>query len=133
MQTQMEWATFPGRPYGYKAAENEVRVTMRPDATFYLNAKAHAALGHPKHVELLYDAARRTIGIKPGNPDAANTFRLVDHAGRGKYRRINAAAFCRHFRIRTDRTILFHAATMDNDNVLHLDLTQTVAVSRGAR
>lgn len=133
MHEDMEWEKFSGRPYGQKAAVDEVRVTLRPDSTIYLNAKAHAALGHPKHVELLYEPKRRTIGIKAGRPDAENTFPLVDHARRGKYRRINAAAFCRQFRIRVDRTVLFHAAALDKHKVLHLDLTQTVAVGRGAR
>jgi len=133
MHEDMEWEKFSGRPYGQKAAVDEVRVTLRPDSTIYLNAKAHELLGHLNEVELVYSKKRRTIGIKAPEPDATNTFPVVDHARRGKYRRINAAAFCREFRIRFDRTVLFHAAALDKDKVLHLDLTQTVAVGRGAR
>jgi hypothetical protein len=46
---------------------------------------------------------------------------------------IAAAAFCHHFRIKPTSTLLFQNVDIDNERVMHLDLMNTVTVTRGAR
>jgi hypothetical protein len=128
----MNWKRFPGRPNSNKAKPSDVRITMNHNSVMFINTKAHETLGSPDTVELIYEDEKRVIGVLAGDPEAANTF-PVSYNPKSKVRCIYAAAFCRHFDINIDRTILFTTAALDEDNVLRLDLEQTVAVGRGAR
>jgi hypothetical protein len=125
-----KWETFNGKPFS-RLSRNEVRVTLGPRRTIYLNGRAHEALGRPGAVELLYDGNRRVIGIKPTDMRRSNAFPVRNQTGH--YRHISAAAFCQHFRIRPTATMLFQNVEIDDQGVMELDLTNTVTVTRGAR
>lgn len=48
-------------------------VTIQKRGLMSLNRAAHALIGSPEHVELLYDADRRMVGLRPteaSNPNA---------------------------------------------------------------
>jgi len=92
---------------------------------------AYAALGQPGAVEMLYDGNRRIIGLKPTDPRRHNAFIVKNH--HGNYKRISAAAFCQHFRLKYQRTLLFENAEIDNEGVMLLDLGKVIEVTRGAR
>src|SRR5882724_5089796 len=100
------WETFEGRQHG-QTARREARVTLGHKGTFYLNGIAYDALGAPAAVEMLYDGNRRIIGLKPIDPRKRNAFAIRPHGKSGNYKRISASAFCTHFRLRTDGTVLF--------------------------
>ncbi len=67
------------------------------------------------------------------NPYLANSnaFPVVHHSY--NYYRISAAAFCHHFRIKPRATMLFQNVDLDPEDVMTLDLMNTVTVTRGAR
>jgi len=126
-----EWEKFTGRQFGRKARE-DVRVTLGKKGNIYLNGKAYDALGRPAAVELLFKGNSRIIGLKPTDIRRSNAFTVRNHTA-GNYKRISAAAFCQHFRIRPTATMLFQDVDIDNSGVMHLDLTNTITVTRGAR
>ena len=72
------------------------------------------------------------IGLKKTDIRRANAFTVRNHTA-GNYKRISAAAFCQHFRIRPKATLLFQNVDIDNYGVMSLDLTNTITVTRGAR
>src|SRR6266404_7535387 len=124
--------SFEGMQHG-RTALNEPRVTLGQKGTFYLNGIAYQALGEPVAVEMLYDGNRRIIGLKPTNPAKRNAFVIKAHGKNGNYKRISAAAFCTHFRIRLQNTVLFEDVGVDHDGVMRLDLGNVITVGRGAR
>ncbi len=126
------WDTFEGRQYS-TSARKELRVTLGQKGTFYLNGIAFEVLGSPPAVEMLYDSNGRVIGLKPTDGRKRNAFVIKHHGKSGNYKRISAAAFCTHFRIRTQETVLFEGVDLDNDGVMLLDLSKTIYVGRGAR
>lgn len=126
-----QWETFEGRQYQHRA-RREPRVTLGRKGTFYLNGDAFEVLGEPGAVELLYDGNRRIIGLKPTDPRKLNAF-VIKHHGTGRYKRISAAAFCQHYRLRLDGTYLFDGVDLDHDGVLLLDMAKMITVGRGAR
>jgi hypothetical protein len=105
---------------------------MRHDSTIYLNNKAFETLGSPNAVELIYEEEQKIIGMLAGDPTAKNTF-PISYNEKNKVRCIHAAAFCHHFGIKIDKTILFPTAALDDEKILRLELKETVAVGRGAR
>ncbi|MEQ1605422.1 MAG: hypothetical protein ABL999_11205 [Pyrinomonadaceae bacterium] len=127
-----QWTKFEGRQHG-RTARREMRVTIGPRHTIYLNGMAFDAIDRHPAVEMLYDGNRRIIGIKPVDPHKSHAFRVKKHGSSGDYHRISASAFCQNFRLRIDRTLLFEGAELDDNGVLLLDLNRTVTVGRGAR
>jgi hypothetical protein len=123
------WEKFNGRPYG--SVRDDMRVTLAKKCNIYINGKAYDALGRPGAVELLFDGNRRIIGLKPIDARRTNAFPVHNHTAR--YKRIAAAAFCHHFRIKPTSTMLFQNVDIDPEGVMHLDLMNTVTVTRGAR
>ncbi|MBK9214998.1 MAG: hypothetical protein IPM59_05275 [Chloracidobacterium sp.] len=125
-----KWELFQGRPYGRKSNAGP-RVTLGQKGVFYLNRRAFELIGEPKAVEMLFDGGQRLIGVRPSDPKKPNAFPVRLHSG-GNYRQINAAAFCHHYRIRTEKTVLFERFAVVR-GVLTLDMEQTTVVSKGAR
>lgn len=128
----MRWETFEGQQYR-TTARKEPRVTLGYKGTFYLNGVAFEALGTPAAVEMLYDGNRRVIGLRPVDIKKRNAFVIKHHGTKGNYKRISAAAFCTHYRIRTPETVLFDGVDLDTDGVMLLDLSRTIKVGRGSR
>ena len=107
-------------------------MTLGAKGTFYLNGIAFDALDRPAAVEMLFEGNHRLIGLKPTDPKKHNAFAVKHHGRGGNYRRISAAAFCSHFRLKFQRTLLFEHVDLDNDGVMVLDLGKVVEVSKGA-
>jgi hypothetical protein len=125
------WSIFEGRAYG-RAKSDEIRVTLSDRAVFYLNKAAFEVLGGPAAVELMYDGNRRIIGMKATDARKRNAFPLKKHVN-GNYRKVNASAFIRHFRMRLDGTSLFDGADITPEGILELPMSSIVIVGRGAR
>ena len=120
---------FHGKPYG--AGKGEIRITLNHKKVFVLNGKAVDALKNASHVKLFFDAGRKVIGLRRTDPNHPNAFRLNSFRS-SRHRTITAASFCAHFGISPEHTVLFQDAKVEGDMVT-LDLTRTVNVSRGAR
>ncbi len=127
-----QWITFEGRQHR-TLARREPRVTLGHKGTFYLNGIAYELLGSPAAVEMLFDGNRRIIGMRPIDPRKRNAFSVKHHGKGGSYKRISAAAFCRHFRLKTAETVLFEEIDVDNEGIMKLDLARVTRVGRGSR
>ena len=126
-----EWNVFTGRQFG-RSAKKEARVTLGSFGTFYLNTPAFVEMGSPAAVELLFDAGRRRIGLRPVTPMLPHAFKIVPHT-KGGYQRLSAAAFCHHHEIFFKGTLLFHDVRIDDSGMMTLDLVNATVVTRGAR
>jgi len=120
---------FQGKQYG--ASRHEIRVTLNKQRVFVLNAKAVEALKNPSFVKLYFDEPRGLIAMRRVEGGHPNAFQVKDATSRS-IRRINAAAFCAHFKIHVDHTTQFLTPRMEGD-MLTLDMNKTATVSRGAR
>lgn len=127
-----KWETFEGQQFRLEA-RRVPRVTLGRKGTFYLNGIAYKALGSPSAVEMLFDGNERIIGIKATDAGKRNAFLIKDHGKAGSYKRISAAAFCTHYRIKTRSTMLFNGVDLDDDGVMILELARTTFVSRGSK
>lgn len=126
-----DWTTFTGRAYG-RARSEEIRVTLSDRAVFYMNKAAFDVMGQPAAVELKYDGNRRIIGMLPTDARHRNAFLVKSHCN-GNYRKINAGAFCHHFRLRLEGTNLFDGADFTPEGILELPMDSMITVGRGAR
>jgi hypothetical protein len=124
------WTKFEGSPNGMR--RGEPRVTMHKVKTILLNKVMFEAIGSPAAVEMYFDAPRNMIGLKPADKNLRSAF-PVKPKGNGTHRLIAAGAFCTHFGIKVEGTILFQRPFIDRDGTLELDLTKTTTIGRGAR
>ena len=74
---------------------------------------------------------RQAVTEDRGTARRTNAFPVHNHTAR--YKRIAAASFCHHFRIKPTSTVLFQNVEIDPEGVMTLDLMNTVTVTRGAR
>ena len=124
------WTKFEGKPYG--AEQDAARVTLGPKKNIMLNEVAYEALGAPAAVEFMFEENRKVIGLKPIDARRSNAFPIKPRKG-SRHRVIRAAAFCTHFGINVDRTVLFNDVDIDNDGVMTLEVAKAINISRGAR
>lgn len=120
---------FEGRQTA--AGRNEIRVSLNRKKVFVLNPKAYKALGNPEAVKLFFDEGRKVIGMRAATAELSNAFSLK-RGGSGRHQIVLAAPFCTHFGIRVEGTVKFLNPEMDGD-MLTLDITKTVNVTRGSR
>ena len=124
------WTVFEGAQGGRR--EEKARVTLSPNRTFGLNEHAYRAIGSPAAVEMMYDAGRHMIGLRPCDPQKKNAF-LVKSRLKGKHFQISSGAFLNHFDIKAERTMRFERVDVEPDGTLALDLSLTTVVTRGSR
>lgn len=120
---------FQGKPYG--ASRNEIRVTLNKSRVFVLNTHALDALRNPAYVKLYFDAPRSLIAMRRVEGGHPNAFPVRNAKG-GNHKSVYAAAFCAHFKINVDQTVVFQTPKMEGD-MLTLDINKTAFVGRGAR
>lgn len=77
-------------------------VTIQKRGTISLNAAAHAALGEPEAVELLYDRDERIVGLRAVSREAEHAYALRPQAGKsvGPYI-VSGTAFAKYYKIDT--------------------------------
>jgi hypothetical protein len=112
-------------------------VTIRRGGTLALSTAAHAALGSPAAVGLLYDVDARVIGVQPVDihDERAHFVRAPTRPASGPFL-VSAAAFIRYYDI--DLTITLRRCAYVVDGTLCVDLDLDVAdagrtVPRGDR
>jgi hypothetical protein len=120
---------FQGRPYG--ASRDEIRVTLNKKRVLVLNTRALEALKNPSYVKLYFDEPRGLIAMRRAEGVHQNVFEVKASKGIS-HKRVNAAAFCAHFKIHLDNTVMFLTPTVEGD-MLTLDMNKTATVTRGAR
>ncbi len=125
------WKTYRGGPT--KAPATVVNISINSKNVITLNRQAYELISRAESAVLLFDDKNSVIGIVPANHKNAEAF-PVRPKNEGNWI-INAAPFCRHFRISVDRTERFDDPQVDNEGILHLDLKRThnVSLKRGRR
>ena len=129
---KMQWERFEGKQFGRRARLGP-RVTINTKGTIYMNGFAYDAFDRPAAVEMLYEDNYRIIGLKPVDPQADFAFAIKHHGKGGTYKRISAAAFCTHHRLKYTRTKLFENPEIDDEGIMRLDLKNAIEVGRGSR
>ena len=81
---------------------------------------------------MMFDKNRRLIGIRPTISIQPHAFQIRQHST-GNYKRLSAAAFCRHHGLYFSGTLLFHNIRIDEKGIMMLDLVNATIVGRGAR
>jgi hypothetical protein len=119
------WETYKGGPTPER--DKNVHITLSAKGVILLNRTAYKLLGSPRAVCLYFNKANSKIGISSAHPEIAWAFHIRDKV---TYFLINAMPFCRHYGIRVEKTQQFVRPDIDNDGILHLDLTTTVTVGR---
>lgn len=131
MQTIKRWTRFQGRPKGYLRGHG-LSVKLSPRGEQYLNKAAWEAINCSSAVELLYDKNRHIIGISPIEAWHETSFPVISRTGTtGKLTRINP--FVSHFQLRSNRTVIFNDAYIDDEGILALPLESITAINRGSR
>ena len=124
----MKLQEFQGSP---NRVERDVpRVTLNDRGVMRLNKLAWEALGSPSAVKLFFDENELVIALKPDDLRRRNAFPLTPK-DRGRNRIIHTRPFCKHHKIRIERTVLFHDVEIDNEGTMLLWLDKTTAVGRG--
>ena len=119
------WTEFEGSPNKMHAKVPRVMLSHR--GVLRLNKLAYEALNSPAAVKLLFDEHEMVIGLKAEDVRRANAFpvKLKDQFHN---RIIHARPFCKHFKIRVERTVLFNEIDIDRDGVMTLPLKQTINI-----
>lgn len=114
-----------------KAAQDRLRVTINRQNVISFNSKCHQLMGKPDAVRLAFSREQQTIAIVPCRPRFNEAFPVLKKNANGW--RINAAPFCRHFRIDIDTTLRFLDPDIRHEGALHLDLRKVVSVAQVRR
>jgi hypothetical protein len=127
MPAKVDWQECI-RPWPGLYDETPLHISINKRGDIVLNDTAWWELDRPEGIRLLYDEARRRIGLVKVDPGARNAFQVRSVCGRpGKI--VRAARLLRQFDIKIDRTIAFRTLPEETKNVFVLDLT-TAVVSR---
>lgn len=110
----------------------EPLVTIQRRGMISLNAAAYQALGSPVAVELLFNAAKRVVGLRAVDPHVNHSYilRSSTRSGSGSFV-ISATAFTRYYEIDTS-TALRRVGYLDDD-MLCIELDSDAAPAAGRR
>lgn len=98
-------------------------VTIQRRGTMSFNAAAHAALGQPEAIELLYDPDERIIGVRGVDPTVEHAYPLRTMPGKHESGFIvSGTAFTKFYGISTEISKRYRAE-LDGD-ILCIDLKQ---------
>ncbi|WP_369197603.1 hypothetical protein [Streptomyces djakartensis] len=98
-------------------------VTIQKRGTLSLNAAAHALLGKPDAVELLYDRDEQIVGLRAVPKGSEHAYPLRSQGGKsvGPYI-VSGTAFAKYYKIDTEVSRRWVASLVDD--VLCIDLKQ---------
>jgi len=115
------------------ALQRDPKVTLTRRGTLSLNKSAHAVLGSPDAVELLYDLPQRIVGLRPIDARADNAYFVRPMAGAGGPFVISVMAFTKFYDIDTTQSLRW-CAHLD-EGILCIDLNDaaTPVTSNRAR
>jgi hypothetical protein len=95
-------------------------MTLQRRGTMSFNAAAHAALGMPQAVELLYDPDERIIGVRAVEPTVEHAYPLRSPGNTERSFILSGTAFTKYYGIDTTRSVR-RPAYLEGD-VLCVDL-----------
>lgn len=99
-------------------------VTVQKRGLLSVNRAAHALIGSPEFVELLWDAERRIIGLRPAAADSPNAYPARPQSANSDKGPILVAGsvFTRHYDIPTGESRRW--VVRADEGILCIDLTQ---------
>jgi hypothetical protein len=103
---------------------DEPKLTIQTKGILGLNAASYELLGRPQEVELLYNASRQMMALRPARPGQPHTYKVRPTTGpsvRGSYT-VAARAFLKTYGV-TYRTSIRYSPTKVGD-LLVVDLTE---------
>lgn len=109
-------------------------VTVQKRGLLSFNKAAHAALGAPEAVELLYNAQARLIAVRPVDVNVPHAYKFRSVGGQrneGATLLVAATAFTNYYGIPTDVSI--RRPVRIEDGVLFIDLNDEGTVVTGNR
>lgn len=121
------WDEFFGGPN--VPSDGRMHVTLNAKGIILLNPKAFEKLGRPTSAILLYDKRNETIGLRPTSEETRHAFPVTPKS-KLRHWLIHANPFCRHHKIKVERTIAFPDADIDTDGTLLLDLHTAIEIGR---
>ena len=126
---EMNWEYFEQGPVEDRS--ERIWVTLNTRGNFFMNRRAHEALGRPERVVMMYDRRRSVIGIAAANHGQTGAFTLKRKETKGHGSRVlYASNFCRTYAISPDETLQFTGAEVDKAGVLVLDLNEVKSAKR---
>jgi len=125
--TKMNLQEFKGSPN--RMRRDDARVTLDERGRIQMNRQAFQAFGSPGAVKLFYEENELVIALKPSDARHSNAFR-VKPKGPGHTRIIHTQPFCKHWKIRVERTVLFNEIEIDNEGTMLLPLKNTTRIGR---
>lgn len=108
-------------------------VTVQKRGMLSLNRAAHALIGAPEFVELLWDDDRKVIGLRPAAPDNPNAYPARPQSaatGKGPIM-VAGTVFTRHYEIPTVESRRW--VVSEEDGILCIDLTRESQVATSNR
>lgn len=120
-----EWKVFKGEPTA--PIRDRLRVTLNPRGAILINRKAFEVMGRPEAAVLMYDERQQTIGLQPARVGEQYAFPLK-RKDKVTHRTIYAWPFCKFFKLKPQKTVVFTNPELDHDGVLMLDLHSTIEV-----
>lgn len=99
-------------------------VTIQKRGTMGFNAAAHAALGSPQAIELLFDPHDRIMGVRAVDPHAQHAYPIRPNSGDQHARTflVSGTAFVRYYGI--DTTVSRRWPATMQDGILCVDLKE---------
>lgn len=95
-------------------------VSIQKSGNFGLNDAAHAVLGRPTSVKLLYGAKERVVGFRPSHENSQRAYAVKQKKPNGSYT-VAGVAFLRAYEIAHDRRRRYPAEMEDGDLLFYLD------------
>lgn len=121
-----QWEEFP---IGPSDPERDLHVTLNSKGMIMIGARAFEEMGKPDAAVLFFDKLNSKIGLLPSHSRVENAYPLQTK-GKHRHRIVRANRFCRHHGIKTDRTIEFTDAKINDDRILVLDLKTTTPIGK---
>jgi hypothetical protein len=110
---------------------DQPHVTINKLGHIFLNRHAHALIGNPEFVTLMYDRKRQIIGLMPSDRRRTHTFPLRKKDGvTSRGRMLHIMNFCRRYSIRPTETLAFTNPAVNNNGILVLSLHDVRSVSK---
>lgn len=109
-------------------------ITIQKRGLLSFNKAAHAALGEPDAVELLFNRAERVIAVRGVSDDVPHAYKLRHLGGKKEDAStfiVGATAFTNYYDIPTD--VSTRRAATEQDGVLLIDLKDEGVVVRKSR
>ena len=122
-----QWEEFP---IGPRDPESNLHVTLSRKGEILVGARAFESFGEPEAAVLLFDKLNSRIGLLPSHRRVENAYPLTIKSEKYRHRVIRAYRFCRHHKIKTDRTIAFNNVTINEEGVMVLDLKTTSVIGK---